>query len=82
MLSEPCPRSITAIDADLRLCHTLRQHAELELTEVRRRQAELAELEDVLLIAVETRWQHADRLLDERLRAFVAADPRHLASVG
>jgi hypothetical protein len=82
MFSEPSPRPITAIDADLRFCHTVRRGAELELTEVRRRQAELAELEAVLVIAVESRWEHADRLLDERLRAVAAADPCPLASVG
>ncbi|MGY1608460.1 MULTISPECIES: hypothetical protein [unclassified Geodermatophilus] len=81
MLSEPRPRPIASIDADLHRCHAVRRDAVLELTEVRRRQAELAELEARLVITVEARLQQADRLLDERLRALAVAGPRQLARV-
>jgi hypothetical protein len=68
-------RRIDAIDADLLSYCSFRRDANNELAEVRRRQAELAELEAALVVALETRADLADRLLDERLRAAPTAYP-------
>ncbi|TQN42621.1 hypothetical protein FHU33_2027 [Blastococcus colisei] len=75
-MSEPPPRPVETIDADLRSCRALWRDAEMELAEVRRRQAELLELEATLLAAMDMRGWRADRLLDERLLAAAVADPR------
>lgn len=75
-MTRPLARLASDIDAQLRVCSSARQAAQAELTEVRRRQAELAELEVQLLVAIEVRYRRADRLLDERLHAVTdAADP-------
>jgi hypothetical protein len=74
MYQQP-PRPLPEIDEDLRLSCVVRRAAEGELAEIRRRQAELAELEATLLTAIEARCTQADRLLDERLRAHRAAGP-------
>ncbi len=68
-MSEPSPRPVKQIDADLRSCCALQRDAEMELVEVRRRQAELVELEATLLASIDMRRWRADRLLDERLLA-------------
>ena len=68
-MPRPGTRSTDVIDEDLRSCAVIRQVAERELAEVRRRQAELAELEATLLITASSRRLLADRLLDERLSA-------------
>ncbi|TYP88585.1 hypothetical protein [Blastococcus xanthinilyticus] len=67
-MSDPHPRPLAAIDADLHSCRTVRRDAERELAEVRRRQEELADLEAVLLVTIDTRTRLVDHLLDERLR--------------
>jgi hypothetical protein len=70
-------RPVAAIEDDLRSCAVVRLSAQRELAEIRRRQAELAELESTLVGVVAARRLIADRLLDERLRAVggVAAVP-------
>lgn len=72
-MPEPSPRAISAIDADLRSYRAFRRDVDRELAEFRRRQAELADLEAALIVAIETRCGRVDRLLDERLRAVAAA---------
>ena len=47
----PLPRITSDIDAELRVCCSARRAAQAELAAVRRRQAELAELEGQLLLA-------------------------------
>ena len=61
-------RPLAAIDADLHSCRAARRDAERELDEVRRRQEELADLEAILLVTIDTRSRLVDHLLDERLR--------------
>ncbi len=68
-MRQPPARPLAAIDADLRACRIVRSGAQEELANVRRRMAELVELEATLLVTIETRCGQADRLLDERLRA-------------
>ena len=68
-MPRPGARSIDVIEADLRSCAAIRQVAERELGELKRRQVELAELEATLLMTISQRWVVADRLLDERLAA-------------
>ncbi|WNV77650.1 hypothetical protein [Geodermatophilus sp. DSM 44513] len=75
-MTRPPDRLTSDIDAQLRVCSSARRAAQVELAEIRRRQAELAELEVQLLVAIEVRCRRADRLLDERLHAVTdAADP-------
>lgn len=60
------PRRATAIDADLRtLCEMIRS-ASHELAEVRRRQAELFDMEAALVVAIDVRMRRVDDLLDQR----------------
>ncbi len=82
-MRESSPRSVAAIDADLRVLHATRRDALGELTEVRRRQSELADLEAELVVAIELRSRRIDDLLDERLRALHGAGEvlRHCAVV-
>ena len=68
-MPRPDVRSVDVIEEDLRSCAAIRQVAERELVELRRRQVELAELEATLLMTISSRWLLADRLLDERLSA-------------
>jgi hypothetical protein len=68
-MRESAPRSVAAIDADLRALQAIRRDALRELAEVRRRQSELADLEAELVVAVELRSRRIDDVLDERLRA-------------
>ncbi|MCF6745750.1 hypothetical protein E9529_16000 [Blastococcus sp. KM273128] len=71
VLSRPAaarPRSLAAVDDDLRSCRRIRRDAERELAEVRRRQEELADLEATLLVTLDCRSRLVDHLLDERLR--------------
>lgn len=69
-------RPLAAVEADLRSCSFIKAGAQAELDEVRRRQDELAAVEAVLVMTVESRARHADRLLDEWLRAGAGpADP-------
>ena len=50
-------------------CTPPRRDALGELTEVRRRQSELADLEAELVVAIELRSRRIDDVLDKRLRA-------------
>jgi hypothetical protein len=68
-MTRPPARPLAAIEKDLRSCRVIRVGAELELVHVRRRQAELADIEAVLVTTIERRREQADRLLDERLTA-------------
>ena len=68
-MNQPAQRPLPAIESDLRSCRAVRLGAEAELAEVRRRQAELTEVEAVLVMSIESRREQADRLLDERLSA-------------
>ena len=77
-MSELSPRPVKKIDADLRSCCARQRDAEMELVEVRRRQAELVELEATLLAGIDMRRWRADRLLDERLLATTVAGTRGL----
>ncbi|MGY1836921.1 hypothetical protein ACI79P_17655 [Blastococcus sp. SYSU DS0510] len=70
--SAPQPRSLAAIDGDLRSSRSVRLDAERELAEIRRRQEELADLEATLLVTIDCRSRMVDHLLDERLRAAAA----------
>lgn len=72
-MSQSAHRPLAAVEADLRSCCFIKAGAQAELAEVRRRQDELAAVEAVLVMTVESRARQADRLLDERLRA--VADP-------
>ena len=67
-MSDPHARTLAAIDADLHASRSVRRDAERELAEVRRRQEELADLEAILLVTIDTRTRLVDHLLDERLR--------------
>ncbi len=75
------PRILGDIDAEIRSCCAVRRDAQGELAEVRRRQAELAELESVLLVSIETRLRRVDRLLEERL-GVTAEQERSCVGVG
>ncbi len=66
---ERSSRLVSAIDADLQSCRGVWRDARRELAEVRRRQAELGELEVALLAAIDIGSRRTDRLLDERLQA-------------
>jgi hypothetical protein len=72
---------IDVIDEDLRSCASLRRVAERELAELRRRQADLAEMEASLVMTIALRWMVADRLLDERNALVTGADDIRLADV-
>ena len=61
------PRRMTAIDAELRSLRDVMRGASGELTEVRRRQAELFDMEAALLVAIDVRMRRLDDLLDQRL---------------
>jgi hypothetical protein len=63
------PRSVAAIDAELRVLRDVCSGARGELAEVRRRQSELADLEAELVVSMELRSRRIDDVLDERLRA-------------
>jgi hypothetical protein len=80
-MPKPSPRPLGDIDAELRSCCTIRRDAQGQLAEVRRRQAELAELESVLLVTIETRLHRVDRLLEERLGA-ATEEERSCVDVG
>ncbi|MGY1723452.1 hypothetical protein [Blastococcus sp. SYSU DS0533] len=69
----PLPRSLAAVDDDLRSCHRIRSDAARELAGVRRRQEELADLEATLVVTIDCRSRMVDHLLDERLRTAAAA---------
>ena len=71
-MSQPVPRTVAAIDRDLRARLAIRRDVERELAEVRRRQTELSELEAALLITIDRSCRRVDRLLDERLHAVAA----------
>ncbi|MGY1709317.1 hypothetical protein ACI8AC_07365 [Geodermatophilus sp. SYSU D00758] len=74
-------RSVAAIDADLHDNRTVRRAALTELAVLRRRQAELADIEAELVVAVGLRGRRIDALLDERLGAVREdAGQRHAAS--
>ena len=79
-MNQPAQRPLPAIESDLRSCRATRLGAQAELAEVRRRQAELAEIEAVLVISIESRREQADRLLDERLSAVAGPADRLRAS--
>ena len=61
------PRRMTAIDAELRSLRDVMRGASGELTEVRRRQAELFDMEAALMVAIDVRMRRLDDLLDQRL---------------
>ncbi len=69
------PRGLTTIDAHLRALQAVRRDARIELAEVRRRQAELAEFEAELVVAIEVRSRRIDDVLDERLRSVADSGP-------
>jgi hypothetical protein len=73
-MPQPSHRPIASIDADLRSYCAFRRDIDSELAEVRRRQAELADLEASLVVTMEARRASADRLLEERLRASVTVE--------
>lgn len=65
-LFPPRRATATAIDAELRaLCDVIRG-ASRELVEVRRRQAELCDMEAALVVAIDVRMRRVDDLLDQR----------------
>lgn len=68
------PRPLPAIDAALEARASILVDIQGELAEVRRRRAELVELEGSLLIAAAAQTRRIDRLLDERLRVALAVD--------
>jgi hypothetical protein len=70
-MSEFPGRRVTAIDAELRALREVTWGASSELAEVRRRQAELVDMEAALLVAIDLRRRRIDDLLDQRLRAVV-----------
>ncbi|MDK3255767.1 hypothetical protein [Blastococcus capsensis] len=76
VVARPVARTLAAIDADLHSSRTIRRDAEKELVEIRRRQEELADLEAILLVTIDTRSRLVDHLLDERLRAAGAGSLR------
>lgn len=75
-MTHSCPRPVGAIDTDLRALRAVRSDAQRELTEVRRRLVELAEIEAELAVTIEVRSRRIDVVLDERLRAATAAGER------
>ncbi len=75
-MSQPLARPLAAVDADLRSCRDVRLAAQRELAVVRRRQAELADIEAELVVTIDSRGLQADRLLDERLDAVVESEDR------
>ncbi|MGY1737289.1 hypothetical protein [Geodermatophilus sp. SYSU D00684] len=68
-MSESPSDRIVHIDNRLRALHSVVEDARTELDEVRRRQAELADMEAALLATIDARCRRLDDLLDERLRA-------------
>ncbi len=77
------PRRVTAIDAELRALSEVISGALGELTAVRRRQAELVDMEAALVVAVDVRMRRMDDLLDQRLQAVLAdGRPTSGAAVG
>ncbi|MGY1839436.1 MULTISPECIES: hypothetical protein [unclassified Modestobacter] len=62
-------RPVDGIDAELRALGSVTRSALGELHEVRRRQAELVDMEAALVVAIEARSRRIDCLLDERLLA-------------
>ena len=80
-MSEPAERPLDAIGRDLRTCRDVRLGAQAELSEVRRRQIELAEIEAALVMTIEARRRQADRLLDEWLHAVTdGQDPSRVST--
>ena len=68
-MPEPHRRREKAIDAELHILSSLTRGAVSELTEVRRRRAELIDMEAALVVGIDARLQRIDALLDERLSA-------------
>lgn len=60
------PRRLAALDAELRTHCDVIRGASRELAEVRRRQAELVEMEAALVVAIGVRLERVDELLDQR----------------
>ncbi|MGY1634415.1 hypothetical protein ACI784_22170 [Geodermatophilus sp. SYSU D01186] len=79
-MSQVHVRSLAAIDADLHSCRIVLRDAEQELTAVRRRQEELADLEATLVVTIDARKTRVDHLLDERLHT--DASPAEPVPVG
>ncbi len=75
-MPEFAPRRVTAIDAELRALRDVTRGALGDLSEVRRRQAELVDLEAALVVAIEARTRRMDDLLDQRLQAVLAGGGR------
>lgn len=65
-------RRLHAIDAELRAHRDVTLAAVAELAEVRRRQAELHDMEAALVMTIDVRRRRMDGLLDQRLDTVVS----------